>query len=89
METKKINPQTMTRTEYVIKNLVGVNSPFEFKVAEKMARTRISELEKIVKGISSKWIKNKTDRAMIDQTNLEIQRIKESLSPLKEKFGSI
>jgi RNA polymerase-binding transcription factor DksA len=88
METQK-NSKTMTRTEYVISNLTGVKTPLEFSVAEKMALRRLTELEKIVKGISSKWFKNKSDLAMIDQTKEEIQKISDALAIKRGKFGSI
>jgi poly(3-hydroxyalkanoate) synthetase len=89
MEKTKLPPPTMTRTEYVISNLVGVRSPMEFSVAEKMALRRLSELEKIVKGISSKWFKNKTDIAMIDQTKAEMGRIGAALEEKRAKFGAV
>jgi len=90
MEKTKITlPPTMTRTEYVISNLIGVRSPMEFSVAEKMALRRLSELEKIVKGISSKWIKSKTDREMIEQTQAEMGRIRSALEEKKAKFKVI
>ena len=87
MEKTKLPPPTMTRTEYVISNLIGVRSPMEFSVAEKMALRRLSELEKIVKGVSAKWFKNKSDIAMIDQTKAEMGRIKDVLNLKREKFG--
>ena len=43
MEKTKLPPPTMTRTEYVISNLIGVRNPMEFSVAEKMALRRLSE----------------------------------------------
>jgi len=89
METKKITPTTMTRTEYVVSNLIGVRTPMEFSVAEKMALRRLTELEKIVKGISSKWIKNKTDRDMIEQTKSEMGRIGAALEEKRAKFGVV
>lgn len=89
METNQKNPRTMTRTEYVISNLIGVRNPMEFSVAEKMALRRLSELEKIVKGVSSKWFKNKSDLAMIDQTKAEMGRISDALTAKREKFGAI
>ena len=88
METQK-NPQTMTRTEYVISNLTGVKNPMEFSVAEKMALRRLAELEKIVQGVSSKWFKNKSDVAMIEQTQAEMGRITQALSAKREKFGAV
>ena len=89
MEKTNITPPTMTRTEYVISNLIGVRSPMEFSVAEKMALRRLSELEKIVKGISSKWIKSKTDREMIEQTQAEMGRIGAALEEKRVKFGAV
>lgn len=89
MENQKITPPTMTRTEYVVSNLIGVSSPVEFSVAEKMALKRLSELEKIVKGISAKWIKNKTDQQMIDQTRAEMGRIKSVLEEKRSRYKVI
>ena len=89
MEKTNITPPTMTRTEYVISNLIGVKTPMEFSVAEKMALRRLSELEKIVKGISSKWFKNKSDIAMIEQTQAEMGRIGKVLEEKRTKFGVI
>ena len=89
METKKITPTNMTRTEYVVSNLIGVRTPMEFSVAEKMALRRLTELEKIVKGISSKWFKNKTDLAMIEQTKAEMGRIGAALEEKRAKFGVV
>ena len=79
----------MTRTEYVISNLTGVRTPLEFSVAEKMALRRLTELEKIVKGVSSKWFKNKSDVAMIQQTQAEMDRIQEILDVKRGRFGRI
>ena len=89
MEKTKLPPPTMTRTEYVISNLIGVKNPMEFSVAEKMALRRLSELEKIVKGISAKWFKNKTDIAMVEQTKAEMGRIGEALDAKRAKFGEL
>lgn len=89
MENQKITPPTMTRTEYVVSNLIGVSSPVEFAVAEKMALKRLSELEKIIKGISAKWIKNKTDHQMIDQTQAEMGRIKSVLEEKRSRYKVI
>ena len=89
MEKTKLPPPTMTRTEYVISNLIGVKSPMEFSVAEKMALRRLSELEKIVKGISAKWFKNKSDVAMIEQTQAEMGRIGKVLEEKRTKFGAV
>ena len=77
----------MTRTEYVISNLIGVRTPMEFSVAEKMALRRLTELEKIVKGVSSKWFKNKSDLQMIEQTKAEMGRIGAALEEKRAKFG--
>ena len=89
MEKIEKNPKTMTRTEYVISNLTGVRSPMEFSVAEKMALRRLGELDKIVKGISSKWFKNKSDLQMIDQTKAEMNRISLVLKEKRVKFGTL
>lgn len=87
METVQKNPTNMTRTEYVISNLIGVRTPMEFSVAEKMALRRLTELEKIVKGVSSKWFKNKSDLQMIEQTKAEMGRIGAALEEKRAKFG--
>jgi hypothetical protein len=89
METNQKNPKDMTRTEYVITNLLGVRTPLEFEVAEKLARKRCSELNKIVKGISSKWFKNKSDLQMILQTESEISKINQVLEEKRAKFGPL
>lgn len=87
METVQKNPTNMTRTEYVISNLIGVRTPMEFSVAEKMALRRLTELEKIVRGVSSKWFKNKSDLQMIEQTKAEMGRIGAALEEKRAKFG--
>ena len=87
METVQKNPTNMTRTEYVISNLTGVRTPMEFSVAEKMALRRLTELEKIVRGVSSKWFKNKSDLQMIEQTKAEMGRIGAALEEKRAKFG--
>lgn len=79
----------MTRTDYVIANLTGVKSPIEFRFAEKLALRRLGELEKIVKGISAKWFKSKTDLAMIDQTKEEMERIDKAISEKRAKYGVV
>ena len=89
MEEAKINPPHMTRTEYVITNITGVKTPLEFKTAEKLARKRLSELEAIIKGISSKWFKGKLDVEMLAQTQTEIDKITQALSDKREKFGMV
>jgi len=86
METQKIIQPMVTRTEYVMSNLREAKNPLEFKTAEKMALKRLCELEKIVKGISNKWFKNKTDLVMIEQTNGEMGRIRQLLEERREKF---
>jgi hypothetical protein len=85
-EDQKKNPY-MTRTDFVIANLVGVTTPSEFKTAEKLCVRRVSELEKIVQGISGKWIKKKTDLEMVQQTKAEIAKISEMLKTKRAKFG--
>jgi hypothetical protein len=54
-----------------------------------MALRRLTELEKIVKGVSSKWFKNKSDLAMIQQTQAEMGRIQEILDVKRGRFGRI
>ena len=76
----------MTRTEYVIANITGVKTPLEFKTAEKLATRRLAELETIVKGISSKWIKGRHDAEMLAQTKGEMDRITQALSEKASKF---
>ena len=76
----------MTRTEYVIANITGVKTPLEFKTAEKLATRRLAELETIVKGISSKWIKGRHDAEMLAQTKGEMDRITQALSEKTSKF---
>lgn len=89
METTEKNPTNMTRTDYVIANITGVKTPLEFKTAEKLARKRLSELEAIVKGISSKWFKGKLDVEMLAQTQTEIDKITQALVAKREKFGQV
>ena len=86
METTEKNPSNMTRTEYVIANITGVKTPLEFKTAEKLATRRLAELETIVKGISSKWIKGRHDAEMLAQTRGEMDRITQALSEKAGKF---
>ena len=86
METTEKNPSNMTRTEYVIANITGVKTPLEFKTAEKLATRRLAELETIVKGISSKWIKGRHDAEMLAQTKGEMGRITQALSEKAGKF---
>ena len=89
METIKNNPPSMTRTEYVIANITGVKTPLEFKTAEKLATRRLAELETIVKGISSKWIKGRHDTEMLAQTKGEMDRITQALSEKASKFRGV
>ena len=86
METTKNNPTNMTRTEYVIANITGVKTPLELKTAEKLASKRLAELEAIVKGISTKWIKGRHDTEMLAQTKGEMDRITQALSEKAGKF---
>lgn len=88
METQN-NPTTVTRTDYVLTNLGGVKTPMEFKTAEKMASKRLTELEKVVQGVSSKWFKSKSDLEYIQQTKEEIGRIQEVLGEKRKRFGII
>ena len=89
MDTTEKNPTNMTRTEYVIANITGVKTPLELKTAEKLASKRLSELEVIVKGISTKWIKGRHDTEMLAQTKVEMDRITQALVAKKEKFGLV
>lgn len=82
-------PKIFGRTEYVITNLEGVKNPLEFSGAEKLALLRIKELGKIIKGLSSKWIKKKSDGLMINQTKEEIERIQRILEEKRSLFGKI
>ena len=86
METTEKNPSNMTRTEYVIANITGVKTPLEFKTAERLASKRLAELEAIVKGISTKWIKGRHDTEMLAQTKGEMDRITQALSEKAGKF---
>jgi len=79
----------MNRTKYVIDNLNGAKSPIDFKYAEKMALRRLTELEKIVQGLNSKWFKGKHDVQMIDQTKAEMASIGELLNAKRAKFGEL
>ena len=89
MEATEKNPQHMTRTEYVITNITGVKTPLELKTAEKLASRRLGELEAIVKGISTKWIKGKLDAEMLAQTRTEMDKITQALSDKRVKFGRV
>ena len=89
METTEKNPSNMTRTEYVIANITGVKTPLEFKTAEKLATRRLAELEAIVKGISTKWIKGRHDAEMLAQTKGEMDRITQALSEKAGKFKMV
>lgn len=89
MDTTEKNPTNMTRTDYVIANITGVKTPLELKTAEKLARRRLSELEAIVKGISTKWFKGRHDTEMLAQTQAEMDRITQALAAKREKFGQV
>jgi hypothetical protein len=89
METTEKNPTNMTRTEYVIANITGVKTPLELKTAEKLARRRLTELEAIVKGISTKWFKGRHDTEMLAQTRAEMDKITQALSERRQKFGAV
>jgi DNA-binding HxlR family transcriptional regulator len=89
MEATEKNPQHMTRTEYVIANITGVTTPLELKTAEKLASRRLGELEAIIKGISTKWIKGKLDAEMLAQTRTEMDKITQALSDKRVKFGRV
>jgi len=79
----------MNRTKYAIDNLTGVKSPLELKSAEKIALRRLTELEKIVQGLNSKWFKGKHDVEMIEQTKAEMGRIGQALQEKRAKFGEL
>jgi len=89
MEKEQKPSQIMNRTKYVIDNLIGVKSPLELKSAEKIALRRLTELEKIVQGLNSKWFKGKHDVEMIEQTKAEMGRIGQALQEKRAKFGEI
>ena len=89
MDITEKNPTNMTRTDYVIANITGVKTPLELKTAEKLARRRLSELEAIVKGISTKWFKGRHDTEMLAQTQAEMDRITQALAAKREKFGQV
>ena len=79
----------MNRTKYVLDNLTGAKNPIEFKYAEKMALRRLTELEKIVQGLSAKWFKGKHDDLMIEQTREEMVKIGELLDARRARFGEL
>ena len=89
MEKQQKPSQIMNRTKYVIDNLTGVKSPIDFKFAEKMALRRLTELEKIVQGLNSKWFKGKHDVEMVEQTKAEMGRIGQALQEKRAKFGEL
>ena len=89
MEKEQKPSQIMNRTKYVIDNLTGVKSPLELKSAEKIALRRLTELEKIVQGLNSKWFKGKHDVEMIEQTKAEMGRIGQALDAKRAKFGEL
>ena len=89
MEKEQNPSQIMNRTKYVLDNLTGAKTPIEFKFAEKMALRRLTELEKIVQGLSSKWFKGKHDALMIEQTKEEMSRIGDLLTSKRARFGEL
>ncbi len=89
MEKEQKPSQIMNRTKYVIDNLNGAKSPIDFKFAEKMALRRLTELEKIVQGLNSKWFKGKHDVEMIEQTKAEMAKIGELLDSKRARFGEL
>ena len=89
MEKEQKPSQIMNRTKYVLDNLTGAKNPIEFKFAEKMALRRLTELEKIVQGLSSKWFKGKLDEQMLAQTRAEMDKITQALSDKRVKFGRV
>ena len=89
MEKEQKPSQIMNRTKYVLDNLTGAKNPVEFKFAEKMALRRLTELEKIVQGLNSKWFKGKHDALMIEQTREEMTKIGDLLNSKRARFGEI
>ena len=89
MEKEQKPSQIMNRTKYVLDNLTGAKNPIEFKFAEKMALRRLTELEKIVQGLSAKWFKGKHDALMIEQTREEMAKIGDLLKSKRTRFGEL
>jgi hypothetical protein len=89
MEKEQKPSQIMNRTKYVLDNLTGAKNPIEFKYAEKMALRRLTELEKIVQGLSAKWFKGKHDALMIEQTREEMAKIGGLLDARRSRFGEL
>jgi hypothetical protein len=83
------NPTTVNRTQYVLTNLGGVKNPLEFKTAEKLALKRLTELAKVVQGVSSKWFKSRSDLEYLAQIQQEVDTIKIALEAKRGKFGVI
>jgi len=54
-----------------------------------MALRRLTELEKIVQGLSAKWFKGKHDALMIEQTREEMVKIGELLDARRARFGEL
>jgi hypothetical protein len=89
MEKEQNPSQIMNRTKYVLDNLTGAKNHIEFKFAEKMALRRLTELEKIVQGLSAKWFKGKHDALMIEQTREEMAKIGDLLNAKRTRFGEL
>jgi hypothetical protein len=54
-----------------------------------MALRRLTELEKIVQGLSAKWFKGKHDAMMIEQTREEMAKIGDLLNAKRTRFGEL
>lgn len=85
--TDKLQPVSQSRSQLVISTLLGATTPLEFKSAERLANRRLLELEKIIQGISVKWVPNKTDKSMLVQTKGEMERITQALGSAREQLG--
>ena len=75
------------RTQLVLDALQTATTPLEFQAADRIANRRLLELEKIVQGISVKWVTNRSDRAMLDQTRGEMGRITQALGEVRSRLG--
>lgn len=82
------NPLTPpSRTALVLDTLEGATTPLAFRAAERLASRRLLELEKIVQGLSVKWVPNKTDKLMLAQTKEEMGKITQALGTAREGLG--
>lgn len=76
-----------SRTQLVMDTLQGATTPLAFRAAERLANRRLLELEKIVQGLSAKWMANKTDKLMLTQTKEEMGRITQALCAARDQLG--